>query len=228
MTTSDGLGEIGFSGGVLEQRPTKVKATVANIPVLTESLVQQQSSLQSMIPFCLCSFPLKVHLSFTHIQRCLVTLTVCFLLISAMKGTVQQQLAKSRGTPPKISRQVTPLPVIRSSPAHGVASSVSVVTISTTPQPQQPQGNAPVTASTPPSIRATSGVDFNTAGMTVSSEKEESTEGTAESEEEDGRKERACKGKRYKDLVAQNAFTKFQRKDKKVGLSPYPILILSL
>ena len=44
MTTSDGLGEIGFSGGVLEQRPTKVKATVATIPVVTESIVQRTVS----------------------------------------------------------------------------------------------------------------------------------------------------------------------------------------
>ena len=38
MTTSDGKGEIGISGGVLQQKPTKVKATVANIPVGTESV----------------------------------------------------------------------------------------------------------------------------------------------------------------------------------------------
>ena len=37
MTTSDGKGEIGISGGLLQQRPTKVKATVATIPVGTES-----------------------------------------------------------------------------------------------------------------------------------------------------------------------------------------------
>ena len=39
MTTADGRSEIGFvSGNTLQQKPLKVKATVANIPVATESL----------------------------------------------------------------------------------------------------------------------------------------------------------------------------------------------